>query len=153
MANYPTLGCLMKNEVNNTNALSLRVDITRWRTLKLTHKLSKDITTIWALRLTNEYLINKLSRNNITTIWGLYNMFKVVFELLEMSLNRLGKQKSRYNKNLPVGAFSPVCPDVLPIPPDVRYCSCYSTRSFSNSKNGPTTQFLSSQWPPTVIYG
>ena len=39
-------------------------------------------------------------------------MFKVGLELLEMSLNRLGKQKSRYIKNLPVGAFSLVGPDV-----------------------------------------
>ena len=68
-------------------------------------------------------------------------MFKVGLELLEMSLNRLGKQKSRYNKKLPVGAFSPVVrtsslflrtsgtvaatvPDFPPIP-----------------KNGPTTLF------------
>ena len=153
MANYPTLWLfLMMDEVNNTNTLSLRVDITRWRTLKLTHKLSKDITTIWALRLTNEYLKNKLSRNNITTIWGLCNMFKVGLELLEMSLNRLGKQKSRYIKNLPVGASSLVGPDVLPISPDVRYCS-YSTRTFSNLQKRPNNSFSSSQWPPTVIYG
>ena len=104
------------------------------------------------LGLQNEYLMNKLSRNNITTIWGLYNMFKVGLELLEMSLNRLGKQKSRYIKNLPVGASSLVGPDVLPISPDVRYCS-YSTRTFSNLQKRPNNSILSSQWPPTVIYG
>ena len=68
-------------------------------------------------------------------------MFKVGLELLEMSLNRLGKQKSRYNKIMPVEAFSPVGPDVRTIHPVVRYCSSYSTRFFSNSKNGPTTLF------------
>ena len=147
MANYPTLWLfLMMDEVNDTNTLSLRVDITRWRTLKLTHKLSKDITTIWALRLTNEYLMNKLNRNNITTIWGLCNMFNGGSKLLEMSLYSPKTNTSRFGHKRAVRTnFCPL---------RIGLCQCSVARSLfirAFSRNGPTAIFSNSQWPPTVI--
>jgi len=111
----------MMDEVNNANTLSLRVDITRWRTLKLTHKLSKDITTIWALRLTNEHLMNKLSRNNRTIIWGLCNMFKVDSKLLETSLYSSKMKTSRLGHKRAVRInFCPL---------RIGFCQCSVARS------------------------